>query len=460
MSNRIWQIILAVSLIIVVVSGVNVFRLSREYQKGINEYEKLEQDVSLEEKQTADKQQDQSAQEEEQESKIPVSVDVKYDELKSINEDFVGWLYYEPLEISYPIVRGNDNDYYTEYTFENEKNSSGAIFMDFLNRKDYSDFNTIIYGHNMRNGTMFGSLKKLLNGQEIIEENPYFYIYNALLSRSTIFEFKSVSAKDIAKAIQRAISILEKENNITIETEKGLVEYVSSASGGDVRKAINTIELLYEISPHYDNKYHFSLAIAEEIAQKSSMKYDRDGDAHYDLLSAFQKSIRGSDPNASVFYLAKLLSSGDIISPSRRLLVIAAEDIGLAHPNAIAITKACVDTAFQLGLPEARIPLAEATIFLATCPKSNSAICAIDSALDAVKAGKGIQVPAHLQDAHYAGASSLGHGKEYLYPHDYPSHYVDQQYLPDDIKNKVFNTYSDNKIEKEAENYWSKLKKY
>ena len=211
-------------------------------------------------------------------------------------------------------------------------------------------------------------------------ENPYFYIYNALLSRSTIFEFKSVSAKDIAKAIKRAISILEKENNITIETEKGLVEYVSSASGGDVRKAINTIELLYEISPHYDNKYHFSLAIAEEIAQKSSMKYDRDGDAHYDLLSAFQKSIRGSDPNASVFYLAKLLSSGDIISPSRRLLVIAAEDIGLAHPNAIAVTKACVDTAFQLGLPEARIPLAEATIFLATCPKSNSAICAIDSA--------------------------------------------------------------------------------
>ena len=177
MSNRIWQIILAVSLIIVVVSGVNVFRLSREYQKGINEYEKLEQYVSLEENQTADKQQDQSAQEEEQESKIPVSVDVKYDERKRINEDFVGWLYYEPLEISYPIVRGNDNDYYTEYTFENEKNSSGAIFMDFLNRKDYSDFNTIIYGHNMRNGTMFGSLKKLLNDQEIIEENPYFYIF-------------------------------------------------------------------------------------------------------------------------------------------------------------------------------------------------------------------------------------------------------------------------------------------
>lgn len=172
MSNRIWRIILVVSLIIVVISGVNVIRLSREYQKGINEYEKLEQYASLEENQTADAQQ-----EEEQESKIPVFVDVKYDELKSINEGFTGWLYYEPLEISYPIVRGNDNDYYTEYTFENEENSSGAIFMDFLNKKDYSDFNTIIYGHNMRNGTMFGSLKKLLSDQEIMGEDPYFYIF-------------------------------------------------------------------------------------------------------------------------------------------------------------------------------------------------------------------------------------------------------------------------------------------
>ncbi|MGN1295406.1 MAG: replication-associated recombination protein A [Bacilli bacterium] len=291
-------------------------------------------------------------------------------------------------------------------------------------------------------------------------ENPYFYIYNALLSRSTIFEFKSVQANDISKAIKRAISILEKENNVEIESEQGLINYVSSASGGDVRKALNTIELLFKISPHYENKYRFSLSMAEEIAQKSSMKYDRDGDNHYDLLSAFQKSIRGSDPNASVFYLAKLLASGDIISPSRRLLVIAAEDIGLAHPNAIAITKACVDAAFQLGLPEARIPLAEATIFLATCPKSNSAINAIDSALQVVKEGKGVQIPYYLQDAHYEGAKSLGHGIDYLYPHSYPNHYVDQQYLPDDIKHMVFYEYSDNKIEKTAENYWSKLKKY
>lgn len=290
-------------------------------------------------------------------------------------------------------------------------------------------------------------------------ENPYFYIYNALLSRSTIFEFKAVKSQDVLKAINRAIEILEKENKVSIEIENGTIEYVSSSSGGDVRKAINTIELLFEISPHYENKYRFTLAMAKEIAQRSSLKYDRDGDNHYDLLSAFQKSIRGSDPNASIFYLAKLLEAGDIISPSRRLLVIAAEDIGLAHPNAIAITKACVDSAFQLGLPEARIPLAEATIFLATCPKSNSAINAIDKALSFVKEGKGVQIPSHLLDSHYDGAKKLGHGDDYIYPHNYPNHYVEQQYLPDDIKNVVFYAYLDNKIEKTAENYWAKIKK-
>lgn len=217
MSNRIWKIILAVSLIIVVVSGINVFRLSREYQKGINEYEKLEQYVSLEKNPTekpAKNQQAQDVQEEEQESRIPVSVDVKYDELKGINEDFVGWLYYEPLEISYPIVRGNDNDYYTQYTFENVKNSSGAIFMDFLNRKDYSDFNTIIYGHNMRNGTMFGSLKKLLNDQEIIEENPYYYIFTE--DKAYMYEIFAVY-----------ITTADSKTYDLIENEEGGEEYLN-----------------------------------------------------------------------------------------------------------------------------------------------------------------------------------------------------------------------------------------
>lgn len=237
MSNRIWQIILVVSLIIVVVSGVNVFRLSREYQKGINEYENLEQYASLEEDEAA--QGDQNAQEtEEQESQIPVSVDVNYDELKKINEDFVGWLYYEPLEINYPIVRGNDNDYYTLYTFENEKNSSGAIFMDFLNRKDYSDYNTIIYGHNMRNGTMFGSLKKLLNDQEIIEENPYFYIFTE--DKAYMYEIFAVY---LTKADSKTYDLIEND-----EQQKEYLDYINQTASYRTDKEVAATDRIATLS--------------------------------------------------------------------------------------------------------------------------------------------------------------------------------------------------------------------
>lgn len=237
MSNRIWKIILVVSLIIVVVSGVNVFRLSREYQKGINEYENLEQYASLEGNEAA--QGDQNAQEtEEQESQIPVSVDVKYDELKKINEDFVGWLYYEPLEINYPIVRGNDNDYYTLYTFEKEKNNSGAIFMDFLNRKDYSDFNTIIYGHNMRNGTMFGSLKKLLNDQEIIEENPYFYIFTE--DKAYMYEIFAVY---LTTADSRTYDLIESE-----EQQKEYLDYINQKASYRTDKEVTATDRIATLS--------------------------------------------------------------------------------------------------------------------------------------------------------------------------------------------------------------------
>lgn len=237
MSNRIWKIILVVSLIIVVVSGVNVFRLSREYQKGINEYENLEQYASLEGNEAA--QGDQNAQEtEEQESQIPVSVDVKYDELKKINEDFVGWLYYEPLEINYPIVRGNDNDYYTLYTFEKEKNNSGAIFMDFLNRKDYSDFNTIIYGHNMRNGTMFGSLKKLLNDQEIIEENPYFYIFTE--DKAYMYEIFAVY---LTTADSGTYDLIESE-----EQQKEYLDYINQKASYRTDKEVTATDRIATLS--------------------------------------------------------------------------------------------------------------------------------------------------------------------------------------------------------------------
>ena len=288
-------------------------------------------------------------------------------------------------------------------------------------------------------------------------ENPYFYIYNALLSRSSVFEFDNLSSSDMIKAVTNAFNFRAKELDTKLDLEKGVEKYIASISGGDVRKAINIVEILFDICPHYQGTYFIKISDCKSLGQRSASKYDRDGDEHYDILSAFQKSIRGSDPNAAVFYLAKLVEAGDLISPCRRLLVIASEDIGLAYPQAISIVKSCVDSAMQLGYPEARIPLAEACIFLATCPKSNSAINAIDSALQDVKEGKGVNIPTHLLDAHYEGSKSLGHGLNYVYPHDYPNHYIYQQYLPSDIKTKTYYQYGDSKIEQSAKKYWEEV---
>lgn len=290
-------------------------------------------------------------------------------------------------------------------------------------------------------------------------ENPYFYIYNALISRSTIFEFKPIKPYEIEKAINRSLQYLSNSLNQKIDVENGVVKYLSTICGGDCRKAINSVELMINIVNHYDQTYFFTLEMAKQIGQRSSMRYDRDGDEHYDLLSAFQKSIRGSDPDASVFYLAKLLEASDLISPCRRLLVIASEDIGLAYPQASVIVKSLVDSAMQLGLPEGRIPLSQATIFLATCPKSNSSIEAIDKAFEAINEGKGSKIPTHLLDSHYAGSIELGHGEGYKYPHAYKNHYCPQQYLPDDLKNSKFYNYQDNKVEQTAKKYWDELKR-
>lgn len=290
-------------------------------------------------------------------------------------------------------------------------------------------------------------------------ENPYFYVYNALISRSTIFEFKPVSAFEIQKAVERAIQLVATQKQNKVNIEEGVVKYLSTICGGDVRKAINSVELMFDICNHYDQTYFLTMNEARQIGQRSQMRYDRDGDEHYDTLSAFHKSLRGSDPDAAIFYLAKLLEAGDLLSPCRRLLAVACEDIGLAYPNAIVITKNCVDSALQLGLPEGRLPLAEAVIFLCTCPKSNSASIAIDNALDTIKEGKGIKVPNHLLDAHYEGSKNLDHGQDYKYPHDYPSHWVKQQYLPDDLKGTKFYSYQNNKVEQAAKAYWDLIKK-
>lgn len=282
-------------------------------------------------------------------------------------------------------------------------------------------------------------------------ENPYFYVYNAILSRSTVFEFKPPEAADIVPAVRRGFALAEPK--VTASDE--VCAYIASACGGDVRKALNAVEVLAAASADGT----VSLADAETAAQRSNMRYDRDGDQHYDILSAFQKSIRGSDPDAAVHYLARLLEAGDLISAGRRLLVMASEDVGLAYPQAIAIVKSCVDAAFQLGLPEARIPLAEAAILLATAPKSNSSIRAIDAAMKDIHAGKAGDIPAYLKDGHYSGANKLGRALTYRFPHDYPNHWVQQQYLPDIIRDAHYYEYGLNKTEQRAKQYWDEIKR-
>lgn len=287
-------------------------------------------------------------------------------------------------------------------------------------------------------------------------ENPYFYVYNAILSRCTVFEFKPVSATEMIPFIKRVIAYLEEQRGFKIKYTEEALKKIAYGCGGDVRKCCNCIEIIaLALNADYPEITDEMISAA---SQRSGNHYDKDGDYHYDILSAFQKSIRGSDPDAALLYLARLLEANNLISPCRRLLVIAAEDIGLAYPQAIPIVKACVDSAMSLGLPEARIPLAEAVILLATAPKSNSAIMAIDAALEDVRAGKGQIIPPNLQDSHYGGAEKLGHGKGYLYPHAFPNHYVEQNYMPTDLKGKTYYEYGDNKIESTTAQYWKKIK--
>ena len=287
-------------------------------------------------------------------------------------------------------------------------------------------------------------------------ENPYFYVYNAILSRCTVFEFKPVAAVEMIPFIKRAISYLEEQKGFPIICSETNIKKIAYGCGGDVRKCCNCIEVI-SLALTKKNATITDEQISE-ASQRSGNHYDKDGDFHYDILSAFQKSIRGSDPDAALVYLARLLEAGNLIAPCRRLLVIAAEDIGLAYPQAISIVKSCVDSAQALGLPEARIPLAEAVILLATAPKSNSAICAIDAAMEDVRSGKGQIIPSDLQDSHYGGAEKLGHGKGYLYPHAFPNHYVDQNYMPADLRGKYYYEFGDNKTERACKEYWDKIK--
>lgn len=289
-------------------------------------------------------------------------------------------------------------------------------------------------------------------------ENPYFYVYNAIISRSTVFEFLPVSPDEIMPAVERAFRIMAQDYGLELELEDGVSEYISRGCGGDVRKSINTVELCVLSADNDGKTLRVGLDAVKLLTQRSNMRYDRDGDEHYNILSALQKSIRGSDENAALHYAARLMEAGDIISLSRRLLVIASEDIGLAYPQAISIVKACVDSAMQLGLPEARLPLAQAVILLATSPKSNSGICAIDAAIEDIRKGNAGDIPLHLQDGHYSGARKLGKAQGYKYPHSFPNSYVEQQYLPDNLKDRKYYRFGENKTEQTAKVYWDKIK--
>ena len=288
-------------------------------------------------------------------------------------------------------------------------------------------------------------------------ENPYFYVYSALLSRSTVFEFKAVTAEEAEPAVLRALNIEKERSPLPLEWEEGVPMQIATSCGGDVRKAINAVELLCQAAVPKKGKLYLTSDDASQVSQRSAMRYDRDGDAHYDILSALQKSIRGSDPDAAVHYLGRLLEAGDLLSPCRRLLVIAAEDVGLAYPMAIAITKACVDSALQVGLPEARLPLAEAAILLATAPKSNTAHNAIIAAMDDLKKGKSGDIPRCLQNVH-ADTTGFDNQQHYLYPHVFPNRWVEQQYLPDALKDVKYYEWGDNKTEQAAKAYWEKIK--
>ena len=289
-------------------------------------------------------------------------------------------------------------------------------------------------------------------------ENPYFYVLNAILSRSTVFEFKQISASAALQAVRRAVSFMEQRTALTAVPEDGALEYIASSCGGDLRKAMNAVEVLFSAGVPQDGKLPLTLADAKEVTQKSALRADRDGDNYYDLLSALHKSIRGSDPDAACHYLARLLEAGQMPSACRRLMCVAAEDVGLAYPQILPIVNACVDMALKLGMPEARLPLADAAVLMATSPKSNSAYLAIDAALDDVRKGKSGDFPRHLQNVH-ADTYTMEREQGYLYPHNYPNHWVKQQYLPDELVGAHYYEYGPNKLEQAAKQYWDSIKK-
>lgn len=290
-------------------------------------------------------------------------------------------------------------------------------------------------------------------------ENPYFYVYPAILSRSTAFEFRQVPVEEICRAVRRGFGILASERNEEYKYDDEVVGQIAFSAGGDVRKSLNITEMVVLTSPYDEgNVKTITVDTVVSVTGFGASRYDKFGDEHYDLLSAYQKSMRGSDADAAVHYLARILEGGDLQSAVRRLLVCASEDVGLAYPGILPIVKAACDIALQVGLPEARIPLADAVILVANSPKSNSAYNAINEAMHDVEAGRSGPVPRNLQNVHLDGADVKNKGQHYLYPHSYPNHWVRQQYLPDAIKDRVYYVPGENKNEQLTAEYLKKIK--
>jgi putative ATPase len=289
-------------------------------------------------------------------------------------------------------------------------------------------------------------------------ENPYFYIYNAILSRCTVFEFKSVEQVDVEQALERAFRVMSEESGETLELEDSVISHIASACGGDVRKSLNAAELCFLSAKRENRIVKVTRDQADQLAQRSAMRYDREGDEHYDIVSAYQKSMRGSDANAALHYLARLLEAGDLPSACRRLMVCACEDVGLAYPMIIPIVKAAVDAALQVGLPEGRIPLADAVVLVANSPKSNTAYAGLEKALEDIRNGKSGPIPRTLQNKHFDGEDNPNKGQFYQYPHDFPNRWVDQQYLPDVLKDAVYYVPGENKMEQASKAYLDFIK--
>ena len=459
--NIIWKILLIIFSIVLIICLIIIGIQKYQQKKQQEYYEALLENESTQTQATEEMPEPETEEAPDILKSLGIEIpekDIDFAALQEENSDVYAWIYVPGTNVDYPVLQHPEDDtYYLEHNMDGSKGLPGCIYSESVNTKDFTDPNTVLYGHNMKNGSMFASLHNF-EDQQVFEENPYFYIYNALLSRCTVFEFKSLSAADVERGIRNALKKLSESESQPVVMDEDACAYLAESAGGDLRKALGCLDFVVTAAPVDETGKHITLEMIQQVTRRTAMRYDRDGDDHYDIVSAYQKSMRGSDPNAALHYLARLLEAGDLPSACRRLMVCACEDVGLAYPQIIPIVKAAVDAANMVGLPEARLPLADAVILVATSPKSNSAHDAINAAIADVQAGRTGPIPRQLQNKHFDGEDAAVKGQNYKYAHDYENHWVDQQYLPDLLKDVKYYTFGDNRTEQAARAYWAKIK--